>query len=202
MARRYALLRKESQRIEKPFPAPSLPAEAPTLSSEERRTLESIARKYTSSYCDVIRAKIILLADEGLSNDIIASRLERLGRSSASGKRFTLARMPGLEAQPRGGRKARFPPSLVIQVKALACELPHKLGLPLSRLSIQEIRQHVISQGLVAEIRGAALWRWLSGDALRLGQHRSWIFLAIRTSLTRPAPSLIFTRRLGKMGCR
>jgi hypothetical protein len=34
------------------------------LSGEERRDLESIARKYTSPYCDVIRAKIILLADE------------------------------------------------------------------------------------------------------------------------------------------
>jgi hypothetical protein len=46
------------------------------LSSEERQTLESMARKYTSPYCDVIRAKIILLADEGLSNDVIASRLD------------------------------------------------------------------------------------------------------------------------------
>jgi hypothetical protein len=46
----------------------------------------------------------------------------------------------------------------------------------LSRLSIEEIRQHVISQGLVAEISGATLWRWLSRDALRPWQHRSWIF--------------------------
>ena len=46
------------------------------LSSEERQTLESLARKYTSSYCDVIRAKIILLADKRLSNDVIASRLD------------------------------------------------------------------------------------------------------------------------------
>jgi hypothetical protein len=46
----------------------------------------------------------------------------------------------------------------------------------LSRLSIEEIRQHVISQGLVAEISGATLWRWLSTDALRPWQHRSWIF--------------------------
>jgi transposase-like protein len=35
-----------------------------------------MARKYTSPYCDVIRAKIILLADEGLSNDVIAARLD------------------------------------------------------------------------------------------------------------------------------
>jgi hypothetical protein len=64
----------------------------------------------------------------------------------------------------------------VVQVKALACELPHRLGLPLSRLSIADIRQHVITQGLVAEISGATLWRWLSSDALRPWQHRSWLF--------------------------
>jgi hypothetical protein len=39
------------------------------LSSVERLSLESSARKYTSPYCDVIRAKIILLADQGLPND-------------------------------------------------------------------------------------------------------------------------------------
>jgi hypothetical protein len=77
---------------------------------------------------------------------------------------------------PEAGVKPAFPPSLVVQVKALACELPVKLGLPLSRLSVAEIRQHVIAQGLVAEISGATLWRWLSSDALRPWQHRSWIF--------------------------
>jgi transposase len=147
------------------------------LSGDERLSLQSMARKYTSPYCDVIRAKIVLLADEGLSNEVIADRLDTPRQIvSKWRKRFALARLPGLEAQPRGGRKARFSPSLVVQVKALACELPHRLGLPLSRLSIEEIRQYVISQGLVAEISGATLWRWLSSDALRPWQHRSWIF--------------------------
>src|SRR6516225_6356266 len=63
------------------------------------------------------------------------------------------------------GVKPAFPPSLVVQVKALACELPHSLGLPLSRLSIEEVRQHVFSQGRVAEISGPTLWRGLSSDA-------------------------------------
>jgi len=81
------------------------------LSSEERQTLESMTRKYTSPYCDVIRAKIILLADEGLSNDVIASRLDTPRQIvSKWRKRFSLARLPGLEAEPRGGRKARFSP--------------------------------------------------------------------------------------------
>ena len=81
------------------------------LSSVERLSLESLARKYTSPYCDVIRAKIILLADEGLPNDLIATKLDTPRQVvSKWRKRFALSRLPGLEAQPRGGRKARFSP--------------------------------------------------------------------------------------------
>src|SRR5580692_9868742 len=81
------------------------------LSGEERSSLESLARKYTSPYCDVIRAKIILLADAGLSNDLIATKLDTPRQIvSKWRKRFALTRLPGLEAQPRGGREARFCP--------------------------------------------------------------------------------------------
>src|SRR5450432_3118198 len=90
------------------------------LSSEERLSLESMARKYTSPYCDVIRARIIPLAEEGLSNDLIAARLDTPRQIvSKWRKRFALARMPGLEAQPRGGRRARFSPP------ASSCKLRH-----------------------------------------------------------------------------
>ena len=81
------------------------------LSGEESLSLESMARKYTSPYCDVIRAKIILLAYEGLSNDLIAAKLDTPRQIvSMWRKRFALTRLPGLKAQPRGGRKARFSP--------------------------------------------------------------------------------------------
>jgi hypothetical protein len=81
------------------------------LSREERIMLENRVRQYTSSYCDVIRTKIVLLAAEGLSNDVIATRLDTARQIvSKWRKRFALARLPGLEAQPRGGRPARFSP--------------------------------------------------------------------------------------------
>ena len=35
-----------------------------TLTPEEQSQLEAIARRYTSPYRDVIRAKIVLMADE------------------------------------------------------------------------------------------------------------------------------------------
>ena len=81
------------------------------LSEEERTFLEAQVRQYTSPYCDVIRAKIVLLAAQGLSNDVIAVRLDTPRQIvSKWRKRFALARLPGLEAEPRGGRLAQFPP--------------------------------------------------------------------------------------------
>ena len=81
------------------------------LTAEERRELEGMARRYTSPYCEVVRARIVLMAADGLSNDLIAARLDTPRQIvSKWRKRFALARLPGLEAQPRGGRKARFSP--------------------------------------------------------------------------------------------
>jgi len=69
-----------------------------------------------------------------------------------------------------------FPPQVMVEVKALACELPHQDGIPLSRFSIHEIRREVIARGIIAQINGTTLWRWLHSDAIRPWQYRSWIF--------------------------
>jgi len=83
---------------------------------------------------------------------------------------------PAFRVNPEAGERPAFPPSLVVQVKALACELPHRLGLPLSRFSVAEIRQEVLAQGLIAQISGTTIWRWLNRDALCPWRHRTWIF--------------------------
>lgn len=77
---------------------------------------------------------------------------------------------------PAPGVRPFFPPDLVMQVKALACELPHQHGLPLSRYSGRDLVREVARQGWVASISGRTLWRWLDQDAIRPWQHRSWIF--------------------------
>ena len=81
------------------------------LTREERRALEAMARKYTSPYRDVIRAKLVLLAADGLSNDIIAARLDTPRQIVSKWRhRFFDQRLVGLEEEPRGGRPARFSP--------------------------------------------------------------------------------------------
>jgi hypothetical protein len=69
-----------------------------------------------------------------------------------------------------------FPPELVVQVKALACELPATHGLPLSHWNSPDIARQVRQSGLVATISGSTIWRWLHRDAIRPWYHRSWIF--------------------------
>jgi transposase len=83
-----------------------------TLTTHEKNILESGSRKYTSPYRDVIRAKIILMAAQGYSNDEIAFRLDTPRQVvSKWHKRFYCQRLMGLQDEPRGGRPGDFSPS-------------------------------------------------------------------------------------------
>ena len=55
------------------------------LTGAEKEILEAKVRQYTSSYIDVVRAKIVLYAAEGLENKDIAARLDTSARSCVSG---------------------------------------------------------------------------------------------------------------------
>jgi len=70
----------------------------------------------------------------------------------------------------------------VVQVKALACELPATHGLPLSHWNTPDIARQVCQSGLVASISDSTIWRWLDQDAIRPWYHRSWIFPRDRPS--------------------
>jgi transposase len=81
------------------------------LSKAERAELLARSRRYTSRYRDVVRARIILLASEGISNRTIAARFDTPRQiASKWRRRFHLQRLAGLEEHPRGGRPARFSP--------------------------------------------------------------------------------------------
>jgi transposase len=81
------------------------------LAAEDEAILEALARRYTSSYRDVIRAKIVLYAAQGLRNDEIAQRLDTPRQVvSKWRKRFFEQGMAGLEELPREGRPGVFSP--------------------------------------------------------------------------------------------
>ena len=91
-----------------------MPRQSPyriVLARSERKALEAVTRKYTSPYRDVIRAKIILLAAQGLENKRIGERLD-VPRQIVSKwrRRFFEEGLAGLEERSRRGRPPVFSP--------------------------------------------------------------------------------------------
>jgi hypothetical protein len=81
------------------------------LTPEEMEQLTRYATKYTLPYYQVLRAKMILLAADGLTNDEIAHRLNtRREVVSMWRKRFFEERLHGIEERPRSGRPRAFSP--------------------------------------------------------------------------------------------
>ena len=64
----------------------------------------------------------------------------------------------------------------MVAIKALACELPAKTDTPLARWQCPDLARAAVESGIVASISGTTIWRWLSTDAIKPWQHRSWIF--------------------------
>jgi phosphoribosylformylglycinamidine (FGAM) synthase-like enzyme len=81
------------------------------LSESEERYLQAVSRKYTSPYCEVVRAKVVLLAAAGFGNNEIGERLD-VPRQIVSKwrKRFFHEGLEALHDHPRKGRPPAFPP--------------------------------------------------------------------------------------------
>jgi hypothetical protein len=79
---------------------------------------------------------------------------------------------------------------VIVTVKALACELPSTLGLPLSRLSAADVARAVRERGLTASVSAKTIRRWLNEDVIRPWQHRCWIFPRDPEFASKAAPIL------------
>ena len=135
------------------------------------------ARSSTSAHRDVIRARIVLAAARGVPNSSIAAELGlHVDTVRKWRRRFATEGLPGLDDLPRSGRPRVFTPIQMAEVKALACTLPAETGAPLSRWSSADLAAEAITRGLAETISAATVRRWLSADAIKPWQHRSWIF--------------------------
>jgi len=148
-----------------------------TLPGTDRAELQRRARCYTGPYAEVMRAKIVLLAADGLENAVIAERLDvHVGMVSRWRKRFAEEGMNGLADRKRSGRPRVFPATVVAEVKAMACEPPEDRDVPQSRWSAADLAAQATAEGLVESVARATVARWLHADAIRPWRYRSWIF--------------------------
>jgi transposase len=145
------------------------------LSADERAALVALIRP-TGQARMLLRARIVLAAADGASNAGIARDLavcEDTVRKWRS--RYTRDRLAGLADARRPGRPRRFTPVQRAQVTAIACELPANRGMPLSRWSSFEVACEAVAAGVVEDISGSTVRRWLAADAIKPWQYRSWI---------------------------
>src|SRR5215218_2006395 len=120
-------------------------ADAITLTAQESATLSACANGSRVAHRDVVRARIVLAAAQGVSNARIASALGlHVDTVRKWRRRFAARRLAGLHDRPRSGRPRVFTPAQVAEVKAVACELPTEPSgrgspRPLARWSAAEL---------------------------------------------------------------
>ena len=145
------------------------------LSSAEEAVLSARARSGRTEHRDRVRAQLVLAAAAGTANAVIAKRLQVcVDTVRAWRKRFAEHRLEGLRDRPRSGRPPVFPDAARVEAVALACALPAETGTPLSRWSAPEIARELTDRCQVAA-SASTVRRWLTQDALKPWQHRSWI---------------------------
>src|SRR5260370_27294151 len=102
-----------------------------TLPDADRVELERRARCYTLPHAVVVRAKIVLLAAEGLENTQIAARLDvHVNVVSRWRGRFAREGLDGLGDRRRPGRPRVFPAAVVAEGEAVAAQPPGARGVP------------------------------------------------------------------------
>jgi hypothetical protein len=148
-----------------------------TVTGAVRRLLVRRSRGQKTPYRDKIRAQIVLPAARRWPNTRIAVELRVTVDTVRTWRgRFAAEGLAGLMDRPRSGRPSRFSPVQVAQVTSLVCELPARVGAPLSRWSCPEPAREAVSQGITEAISAATVRRWPAREAIKPWQYRSWLF--------------------------
>jgi len=150
---------------------------AVVLNGSDETVLQRVARSACAPHRDVLRARIVLAAALDTPNAQIAVMLGvHVDTVRKWRRRFSKDGLDGLRDHPRPGRPRQFAGATVAEIKALACELPAMSETPLAKWSCPELAREAVHRGLVGSVSASTVRRWLSKDAIKPWQHRSWIF--------------------------
>jgi transposase len=136
------------------------------LTMEERQNLEETTRTRTAPYRAVQRARLVLLAADGMANKTIA---REVGLSRATvvmwRQRFAESRLEGLEDSPRSGKRPRYNQDTERRILALLDTDP-----PAGYASWNGT---LVARQL-GDVSPHYVWRVLRRHGIHLQRHRSW----------------------------
>jgi transposase len=141
--------------------------EAIELSPKHEQALRALIRAHSTPQKLAERARIVLLASEGLSNTEIAQRLGIWRKTAGHWRRRWRAAEASagvgqrLSDAPRCGAPATFTPEQICQIMALACEDPERLDVPISQWTQSELARQAVSRGIVESISHGSVGRFL-----------------------------------------
>jgi transposase len=150
------------------------------VSTKHRRRLEAIVRQHHAPQSLVLRARIILMASDGVGVRETARKLE-VGRATvqrwrkrwrtSEGERFP----ERLSDAPRPGTPPTFQPEQICQVIALACEPPNASGRPFTHWTQGSLATAASEDGIVESISAHSVGRFLRELKLKPHRTRGWI---------------------------
>jgi transposase len=145
-----------------------------TLTTEEQEAIRKLSRSATEPYRLVERARMIVLAYEGMPVPQIAQKLDRsIPTVYLRIKRFQAEGLAGLKDKPGTGRKPIYGEKERGEMIALARTNPDKLNLPYGHWSLDRLVEQLRERNQIAVSR-AQLSRILKAEGLRWYQEKTY----------------------------
>lgn len=150
------------------------------LTNEQRTILKSLTCKHTEKQSIVRRAKIILMADEGMQHQAIAKELNIRNNTVTVWvtRWFELADKTPIERlqdAPRPGAPDTFTAEQLCQIIAIACEAPADYGRPITHWTHRELAEVVIEKKIVKSISSGYLGQLLKKKDLQPHRSKYWL---------------------------
>jgi len=139
-------------------------AEAIVLSEVERDELDRLVRAHSTPQQVALRARIILLAADGIGNRDSARRLGVTVQTVRCWRRrWDGAPDLALGDAPRPGAPPTFTAEQICAILALACEPPEASGVPITHWSQSALAREAVKRRLVETISHGSVGRFLKG---------------------------------------
>lgn len=157
-----------------PKRSPGPQARPITLTTAEHDALRNKAASATAPYREVQRARMILLAADGLNNEHVARRIGASSRTVRIWReRFDRWRFDGLKDRHRSGRPATIPSEARCEVVKMACDRPEKV--PFRDVWTHETLRDAVEAKTGCRMSLSEIGRTLNAEQLRPHRMRVWL---------------------------